>query len=93
MFFAQKAIHMCVWLFVSFWPTFGVNYELVHATRAQGCPDEVDHRQTCIDVGEELRLSLAGIGALFQQNDLWALQKKSDAPCKGRPNICLYSIP
>lgn len=51
-------------------------YQFIHATWSQGCPDSIHHRNTSIDVADELSFALTGIGTLFQQDDLRLLRLK-----------------
>ncbi len=50
--------------------------ELVHAARAQGGAHGIHHRTAGIDVADQLSLALAGVCAVFQQDDLGLLQGK-----------------
>ena len=44
--------------------------QLVHPARAQRGPHHVDHRLARVDVADELRLALRGVGALLEQDNL-----------------------
>jgi len=48
--------------------------ELVHAAWAQRGAHGVDHGHACVDVADQLRLALAGVCALPQQDDLRLLR-------------------
>ena len=50
-------------------------HELVHATRAQRGADDVGDGRAGVDVGHQLRRSLASVRALLEQNDLWLLRE------------------
>lgn len=52
-----------------------VVHELVHAAGAQGGAHSVHHRHAGVDVADQLRLALAGVRALPQQDDLGLLQQ------------------
>ena len=43
--------------------------ELVHAARAQGGAHDIGHGRARVDVGNQLRLALRGVGTLLEQND------------------------
>ena len=45
-------------------------HELVHTAGAQGGADNVRNRSARVDVADELRLALGGVGPLLQQDDL-----------------------
>ena len=53
-----------------------VDDQFVHATRSQGGANGVDDRHAGIDVADQLRLSLAGVRALFQQDNWWLLRQQ-----------------
>ena len=61
-------------------------HELVHASGAERGPHHVGHRRAGIDVGDELRLSLAGVRALLQQDDLGLLQQPEAGGEAGQEN-------
>ena len=51
----------------------GVVHELVHSTSAQSGAHHICHSDAGIDVADQLRLSLAGICPLLEQDDLGLL--------------------
>lgn len=50
-----------------------VMHQLIHSTGAQGCAYCVDHGVARVDVADQLRLALAGISPLLEENDLGLL--------------------
>mmetsp|Transcript_53172 Transcript_53172/g.137548 ORF Transcript_53172/g.137548 Transcript_53172/m.137548 type:complete len:485 (-) Transcript_53172:48-1502(-) len=44
--------------------------ELVHAARAKRRAHDIDDRLACVDVGDQLRLALARVGALLEEDNL-----------------------
>ena len=54
--------------------TIIINHKLVHASGTQGGSDSINNGLAGIDVANELRLSLARVCPLFQQDD-WSLLK------------------
>lgn len=48
--------------------------ELVHASWAEGGADDISDGTAGVDVANELRLSLAGICAFFEKDDLGLLR-------------------
>ena len=61
-------------------PHLVVVYELVHAAWAQRGAHGVDHSHACVDVADQLRLALAGVCALPQQDDLRLLRTTQHSP-------------
>jgi hypothetical protein len=53
-----------------------VNQYLVHAAWPEGAAHAVDNRATSIDVADQLRLALRGVGALPEQDDLGLLHSR-----------------
>lgn len=55
-------------------PRLVVMNELVHASRAERGAHSVSKRHARVDIGDQLRRALAGIGTLFEKNDLRLLR-------------------
>ena len=47
-----------------------VEHQLVHASGSESRAHGVSDGLTCVDVADDLRLALRGVGALLQKNDL-----------------------
>ena len=68
-----------------------INDELVHATGPQGGSHSIHNRHARIYVADQLRLALARVRALPQQNDLRLLHDCTDmvSACAHVPETCL----
>lgn len=59
-----------------------VIYQLIHATRTEGSPDDVSDRCAGVNVADKVWLSLTGVCAFFQQDNLRGLHRLNPlAPC------------
>lgn len=50
-------------------PSVGVDHKLVHAARAEGSANGINHNLAGVDVGDELAAALARVCALAQQDN------------------------
>ena len=57
--------------------------ELVHAAWTQRCAHAVDDGHAGVDVAQQLRLALARVGALFEQDNLRLLHERASVGAAG----------